>query len=82
MSRHLLRDVVYYVGYVIKVTSCCSLTHLLRSAAICVSWILALIVIVKFGQFCRLDSFCCRNVVNDSGTLPGAGDGTLRLFGG
>lgn len=58
MFRQLLPDVVYYVGYIIKVTPCSSLTRLLRSAAIFVSLILALIVIIKFGQFCRLDSFC------------------------
>jgi len=81
MSRDLLPD-VYYVGCIIKVTSCSSLKHLLRSAAIFVSLILALIVIIKFGQFCSLDSFCCWNLVNDSGLLPSPGDGTLRLFGG
>ena len=58
MSRHLLPD-VYYIGYIIKVTSCSSLTRLLRSAAMFISFISALIVIIKFGQFCSLDSFCC-----------------------
>ena len=58
-TDYATRPTVYYVGYIIKVTTCCSLTHLLRSAAIFVSLILAVIVIIKFGQFCRLDSFCC-----------------------